>query len=252
MKSNEELLRDLKKELNRIGTTNRHQYDLLKTKDQVYSSTLCRRFDLTWKEIIEKIGMKPRRGMLPKDVMLRELKDEFERLGSFTKPVFDEKRNKDRFPHPRTLIKYLEMSWSDITKECGRKEPLEAVLDDASDEDLIEEYKKISNILGKPATVKELKDYTAYSYDVYRQHFGTLGELRKACGFSVNTKRSTPIVSKEDCEQELLRIYKNHGQVSYSELKELSSISVSTMFRKFHTTKINLIWEEVLNKVSRE
>lgn len=252
VKSNEQLLRDLKKELTRIGTTNRQQYDLLKMKDQVYSSTLCRRFNLTWKELIEKIDMKARRGFLPKDVMLKELKEEFERIGSFTKPQFDEKRNKDRFPHSKTLVKYLGLSWAEITEECGRENSIKTTPDDVSDECLIEEYKKISEVVGGPATAKELRDKTMYSFEIYRQHFGTLGELRKVCGFDVKTRKTTPIVTKKDCQQELLRIYKQYGQVSFSELKEISSISVTTMFRKFHTTSINAIWAEVLNENNKE
>lgn len=58
MKINEELLTELKKELIRINSTKKSEYDLLKGKDQVFSSTICRRFNLTWSEIIQIIDLK--------------------------------------------------------------------------------------------------------------------------------------------------------------------------------------------------
>lgn len=129
--------------------------------------------------------------------------------------------------------------WKDIT---------EFATDNVSDEELINEYKAISKVFGRPATVEEIKCATNYSFELYRQHFGTIGELRKACGFKWKTKRGTPVITKEDCERELKAIYNKHERLSYSQLTEKSAISMSTMFRRFHTTKINEIWDEVLNE----
>lgn len=55
MKSNEETLNDLKRELLRIGSTNQRDYDLLKKKGQVYSTTICRRLKLSWPEVVKKL-----------------------------------------------------------------------------------------------------------------------------------------------------------------------------------------------------
>ncbi|MDQ1005490.1 Mn-dependent DtxR family transcriptional regulator [Neobacillus niacini] len=55
MKSNEETLNDLKRELLRIDSTNQRDYDLLKKKGQVYSTTICRRLKLSWPEVVEKL-----------------------------------------------------------------------------------------------------------------------------------------------------------------------------------------------------
>lgn len=246
MKSNEETLSELKKELLRIGTTNREKYDLLKGKGNISSSQVCRRLKSSWHDIVLKVGLKPERYLLPPEDMLKALNSEFKRLGNYTKIFYIENRNKQNFPHPRILTKHLNMSWADITKACGRKDIIEFVPDNVSDKELIDEYKKISKNFGKPATVEELKSMTTYSYDIYRQHFGTIGELRRLCGFEGKVKNSTPIITKEDCERELKSIYNKHGRLTYSELKKVSTISLSTMFRKFHTTKINEIWDRVL------
>jgi hypothetical protein len=44
--------------------------------------------------------------------------------------------------------------------------------DNVSDEDLIHEY-------------KEFISTSVYTNELYRQHLGTIGELRKACGFKL-------------------------------------------------------------------
>ncbi|MFI9225259.1 homing endonuclease associated repeat-containing protein [Peribacillus frigoritolerans] len=243
---NDLTLKALENELKRIGSTNREDYDLLKNPGQLSSSAICRRLELSWREIVAQIGLKPARVLLPKKELLKALESEFERLGSFKKEVYREKRNKQQFPAPRVLIEHLEMSWAQIIKACGATEIREYVADDVSNQELIDEYKKISAKFGQPATIEELKKSTAYTYEIYRQHFGTIGQLRNVCGFKVETKRATPVITKVDCKRELLEIYRKYGRASYSQLQEKSTISMSTMIRKFHTTKINEIWDEVL------
>ncbi|MED4226192.1 hypothetical protein [Neobacillus cucumis] len=56
MKSKEETLEDLKKELLRIGSTKQVDYDLLKKKGQVVSTTICRRLKLSWAGVVEQSG----------------------------------------------------------------------------------------------------------------------------------------------------------------------------------------------------
>lgn len=57
LKSYQETLEDLKKELLRIGSTNQRDYDLLKRKNQVLSTTICRRLKLSWPKVVEKTGL---------------------------------------------------------------------------------------------------------------------------------------------------------------------------------------------------
>jgi 3-deoxy-D-arabino-heptulosonate 7-phosphate (DAHP) synthase len=58
LKSNEKTLEDLKKELLRIGSTNQRDYDLLKKKGQVYSTTICRRLKRSWPEVVKQASLK--------------------------------------------------------------------------------------------------------------------------------------------------------------------------------------------------
>ncbi|MFS0778417.1 hypothetical protein ABC255_20745 [Neobacillus sp. 3P2-tot-E-2] len=57
MKSNEEILIDLKNELVRIGSTRQRDYDLSKKKNKIYSTTICRRLKLSWPELVKQAGL---------------------------------------------------------------------------------------------------------------------------------------------------------------------------------------------------
>ena len=56
LKSKEETLENLKKELIRIGSTAQRDYDLMRKKGQVYSTTICRRLKLSWPEVVKQAG----------------------------------------------------------------------------------------------------------------------------------------------------------------------------------------------------
>lgn len=58
VRTKEETLDTLKEELLRIGSTRQRDYDLLKRKGQVYSTTICRRLKLSWPRVVEKTGVK--------------------------------------------------------------------------------------------------------------------------------------------------------------------------------------------------
>lgn len=56
MTTTEVTIENLKKEFTRIGSTRQRDYDLLKRKGQVYSTTICRRLKLTWPTKIQETG----------------------------------------------------------------------------------------------------------------------------------------------------------------------------------------------------
>jgi hypothetical protein len=58
LKSNKEILEDLTRELLRIGSTTQKDYDSLKKKGKVYSTTICRRLKLSWPEVVKVTGVK--------------------------------------------------------------------------------------------------------------------------------------------------------------------------------------------------
>ena len=120
--------------------------------------------------------------------------------------------------------------------------------DAVGDNDLINEYQSMCEQMNKVATIKDLKENTRYSYDVYRQHFGTISNLRKRAGLSMDYYPSAKSITKTDCVEELLKIYREKGRLSYTKLKKESTISMSTIFRKFGTTRIDEVWDEVIRE----
>jgi hypothetical protein len=58
LKTRNETLEEVKIELLRIGSTSQKDYDLLRKKGQVLSTTICRRLKLTWPVVVEQTGLK--------------------------------------------------------------------------------------------------------------------------------------------------------------------------------------------------
>lgn len=111
MEEKEVVLASLKQELERIGTTRQATYDR-KRSNAPYSTSIMRRLGLTWREMITELGMQPQRTLLPANELIEALKEEFERIGSFHKSVYIEKRNTDQFSHPGVLTEHLGMNWN--------------------------------------------------------------------------------------------------------------------------------------------
>ncbi|MGG3622454.1 hypothetical protein ABES25_02635 [Bacillus gobiensis] len=82
----------------------------------------------------------------------------------------------------------------------------------------------MSKKLGLPATVDELKEATNYTFEIYSQRFGTMGELRRACQLDDETPPPKSIITKSTWERELKKIYKKYGHLSYNQLKDISPI----------------------------
>lgn len=53
MTTTDEIIENLKNELTRIGSVSQRDYDLLKRRGHVYSTTICRRLKLSWPEVIK-------------------------------------------------------------------------------------------------------------------------------------------------------------------------------------------------------
>ena len=243
IKTNEEILNELNAELTRLNTTTRRIYDSRRSSEKVCSQTVCKYLGVTWREAVSLAFPQPKVELLPKEEQLKVLKEEFERIGSYKKRVYAENRNKEKLPNPDLLCEYLNMSWREITNACGALNVIENINDSATDEDLIIEYKTLSEHFGRPLTIRELNNHTKYSFDIYIQHFGTISELKTRCGYEVRIKT----ITKEECTQELIRIYKEQDKVlTYDEVIEHSKISVTTILNRFQTTKIKKVWEEVL------
>ncbi|MEK4678224.1 hypothetical protein [Bacillus sp. FSL K6-2944] len=246
--SQSELLKHVKEVLAKEDVKTAEVYDAKKGELHYTSETLRKKFNLTFPQIVVKSGLYDLNNHLkyiPREIIYEQLNYEFNRIGSTRKNVYNTKRNKSRFPYSDTLKVRLNQSWPEILFCC--KQLIEVKkYDDISRELLRHEYTMISKKLGRAATMRELTEQTEFSLDVYRQYFSTIKKLREECGFRHDYKGGKKPIELSACKRELVRIYKKHNRrLTYNELKNESTISLSTLFRRFETTKINVIWETI-------
>ncbi|MEN8648583.1 hypothetical protein ABFE25_28960 [Bacillus toyonensis] len=243
-----ELLKHVKEVLEQEDVKTAQVYDANKGDLHYTSETLRKKLNLSFPQIVVKSGLYDLNNHLryiPKEIIYDQLNQEFERVGSTRKSIYNSKRNKKRYPYSDTLKLKLNQSWPEILFCC--KQLIEVKkYDEISKEVLIDEYKMISKKLGRAATICELTDQTVFSYDIYRQYFSTIKKLREECGFRHDYKGGKKPIELCTCEKELVRMYKKYNRrLTYNELKEESQISISTLFRRFETTKINVIWNQI-------
>lgn len=247
MVSVQDTLRDLKYELTCIGSTKQEDYDLLKRKGQVYSTQICRRLRKPWNEIIIQLGFNPRKPLFQVDKILELLVVEFKRLNSYEREKYRIYRDVRYFPHPRVLTNSLNMSWLEIIERCGCPK-INPEFADVSDEELISEFRLISKKIKNAVTEEDIKKYSGFSIEIYYKHFGSIEGIKKACGFKKDTEPRGAIISKQDCENELRNIYNEYGRLSYEMLNKKCKFSVTTILRRFQTTNLSDVWDEVLQK----
>ena len=93
---------------------------------------------------------------------------------------------------------------------------------------------------------------SAYKSDVFAIRFGGLNRLRELAGYE--PYYSSRKYTKTGIRNMLIETYHKYGRrLTISELKKLSKSdehfpSVTTIMRYFATTKINEVWEEIINE----
>lgn len=246
--SNDELLKQVRKVLENEDTKTSEVYDTNKDDFYYRSETLRKKFNLTFSQIVVKAGLYDLNNHLkyiPKEIIYKQLNQEFKRIGSTRKSIYDNKRNKNRYPYSDTLKKRLNQSWQEILFHCNQLSEVKKY-DETSRELLKDEYKMICKKLGHVATMQDIKNHTIYSFDIYRQYFSTMKNLKEECGFHHDYTGGKSPIELNLCKEELVQLYKKYNRrLTYNELKKESKISISTLFRRFETTKINVIWCEI-------
>ncbi|EJR97986.1 MULTISPECIES: hypothetical protein [Bacillus] len=246
--SESDLLGQVREVLEKKDVKTAEIYDANKGDLHYTSETLRKKFNLAFPQIVVKSGLYDLNNHLkyiPKEIIYEQLNQEFERIGSTRKSIYNSKRNKSRFPYSDTLKIRLNQSWPEILLCCNQLSEVKKY-DEISKELLKDEYKMISKKLGRAATIRELTDWTVFSFDIYRQYFSTMKILKEECGFRHDYKGGKKPIELSMCKEELVRLYKKYNRrLTYNELKEESQISISTLFRRFETTKINVIWNQI-------
>lgn len=117
---------------------------------------------------------------------------------------------------------------------------------------LLEKYIAFSNKIGKPASWLDLeKSSNIYNPGVFTIRFGGIKDLKREAGFEVIDKNNE-IYNKKEIQNKLIQLYKEKGKrLSVKEIKEsLELPCLATILRKYKTTKISEVWEEIESRIA--
>lgn len=111
----------------------------------------------------------------------------------------------------------------------------------------IEFSEKYGYVNGAPSRVLVQSD-EIYNSDIFCTRFGSMNELRKACGYK-EVIRVRKKYSMDEIKSALLKEYKILGKIPTNE--EINSSgnlpALTTILRYFKTTSIEKVWETILN-----
>lgn len=134
-------------------------------------------------------------------------------------------------------------SWNNFLRECGFDINLEVKIIDKTDDEIIQEYKDISNAKGYTNGIPSIhiKKELGYSKGFISYRFGSISKLKELAGFS--TKKSKPSLWSKD---NILKILSSKKRMTTEEIRNCKELPApSTLFRIFQTTSINKIYQEV-------
>lgn len=238
----DELIQELKKEFKRIGSLRLADYDKYRRDNLPASNIVKKRLGgVSWYEVLRFCEYESARKSWSKDKILNMLKKqnrqltykELKRLGINAGAV------NRHFGSFKKL--YDVLSWEYKEKEFYI---------DVTNDELLEEYDNVCRTLGKVATAQELNEYSKYPFELYRSRFGSLNEVRRLAGYEYRINKRS--ITKEQCMKEMLNVYSKHGRVSYNELNKYLPFHIRTLLRKFGTTSIKDVWEEVIKEHKKQ
>lgn len=245
--TDEELLKLMKKEITRIGSTTFESFYKNKSKGIPSFSYIQNRFNVKWNEFLELLDLEINLKDMTKEELIGELKSLSEELGKTPSII-------DLTEKGISLTKYINAfeTYNKALEESGLDIHFIRNKVTHSDEELLQMYIDLCNRLGKTATLKDIDNHLEYKADVFVIRFGGINALRKLAG--VESRKSNHRYTKRELEEILTELYKKHNRrLTNKEFKELSKNNevpcMSTLMRYFKTTKMAEVWEEIENKL---
>lgn len=237
----EELLKELKQEFERLGSTRLKVYDE-KRRDHLPSSyrVRARLGNISWSEVVALCGYEPYKEFWPKEKIIEVIKKQNKKLSFY---------ELENLGIPRSTVFRIFGSYANLYRALGWDYESKEFFKDVTDEELIKEYDNICRMLGKTATTNDIKEHSKYPFEVFRSRFGTINELRRRAGYEYYIDPRT--ITKEQCMNEMLNIYEKHGKISYGQLEKILPFNLRTLLRKFGTTSIKDVWKEVIEEFER-
>lgn len=233
-----ELINELKKEFERLGSLQLINYDKNR-QDYLPSSHIVRKKlgDISWNEVLILCGYESQYNEWSKDKIIQVAKSKNKQLKFYELLELGLTRGTitQYFGNFENLYKTLEWEYEE-----------KKFYENVKNEDLLKEYDNLCKDTGKVATSRDIQELSIYPFELFRTRFGTLNEVRKLTGYKHKTDPRT--ITKEQCMNEMLNLYEKRGRLSYSELKKSLTFSIRTLLRKFGTTSILDVWREVIEE----
>ncbi|OTF89738.1 hypothetical protein A8C46_00430 [Ligilactobacillus salivarius] len=120
----DEVLTLIKEEIYRQGIEENPRATVYRKNLQIGKApvpiAMKRRYNLSWDEVLERLGLKQKRIKKPTEDILDELKAEIIRLGMkypYRRHEYEEKRNKETSPSPTTVMVRTGKKWKEIIRE---------------------------------------------------------------------------------------------------------------------------------------
>ncbi len=148
----------------------------------------------------------------------------------------------------RKYFKNYEAMVLELAPELYKKEKFyDKTRQDYSENELIEMYRSFSDKLGYPATIKDIDNSEELpKFYVFSRNFDGMSDLREKAKMQ-NYHGKSIEVTKKELVYKMINLYKKYGRrLTNKELRE-NHLSVTTICRRFKTTKIGDAWEEIEN-----
>lgn len=210
------------------------------------AAALIKRFNKKYTDILIEAGIPDELLNIPKtdEYYLNILKTIADKLGHT--PTIKELKEEG---YDQTAYIYRFGTYNKAIELAGLKPNPKFVKKNINKNQILNDYKRLSAELGKPAGQKDIANSNlSYSFRVMIIKFGSFNNLREAAGYKRDNRgANNKKYSKELVLRMLVEDYiANKGAISISKInKDKRYPHISTIQALFNTTKMQEVWNEV-------
>lgn len=240
MDTKEALIKQVQSEFERLGTTRYEIFDTKRSSELPCARTVTKRLGLkNWSEVVATWGYDVTYQQWDKDIIADLIREVHSIHNDVSLRLLEKHGLRDK-----VLTSYFN-SLPDACRYAGVEYFRQKRQDTPeTDDELLQMYISFSEKLGRPARTRDLNNTNEiYGFEVFRSRFGSLEELQRRAGYEPEPHHRS--ISKERCLAVMAEIYTKHGRVPYEKLNELLPFAIRTLLRKFSTTRIDVVWNEV-------
>lgn len=238
-------LQDMKNEFQRIGSTNQALYNENRASHMPRSSRVVMHLGMDWNQIIEACELELNKKKVTKEKLIDAARKVFVDYGYFSLKLLKKMGYYDR------EVYKLFGSIENLCDAANIPYVYKRTETELTNDELIKLYKKLSDQIGHPAKIKDINESDELpGYEIYRNRFKSINKLRELANLPTSNYQTR--VTKEHVLNVMCDIYRKHGALLYGDLEKILPFSMKTLYRRFETSKINEIWQEVHAEVNKE